>query len=292
MNCAPLPPRPRASSKGLFAALALNGLISVAEFAGGLWLGSLALMADAAHNAVDCAAIGLGIFAHFVSLKPPDQKRTFGYRRAEVLAALANGLALLAIAAVIARAAYSGFTAPRLRPIPPGPMLAFACLGLVFNSASGFYVFVSGRANINARAIFLHLFADALSSLAAIAAAAVILKTGWQGADAAASAVICVVIAASAFSIVADAVHILMEGAPPHLDLGEIRRELVSLGGVGEVHDLHLWSLTEGSEALSGHLVVASGRDAEAVLDAGRKLLEERFGISHVTLQIEKGKAR
>ncbi|MDE1975736.1 MAG: cation transporter [Elusimicrobia bacterium] len=291
MNCAREPAPPRHSPKGLFAALALNAAISAAEFAGGLWLGSLALMADAAHNAVDCAAIGLGIFAHFVSLKPPDQKRTFGYRRAEVLAALANGLALLAVAAVIAHAAYSGFARPLHHQIPPGPMLAFACVGLVFNSASGLYVFISGRANINARAIFLHLFADALSSLAAIAAAAVIWKTGWQGADAAAAAVICVVIAASAFSIVADAVHILMEGAPAHLDLGEIRRELASLAGVGEVHDLHLWSLTEGSEALSGHLVVAPGRDAEAVLGAGRRLLEERFGISHVTLQIEKEKA-
>ncbi|HVC09401.1 MAG TPA: cation diffusion facilitator family transporter [Elusimicrobiota bacterium] len=291
MNCPEAEPRPRNSPKSLFAALALNGLVSAAELGGGLWLGSLALVADAAHNAVDCAAIGLGIFAHFLSLKPPDLKRTFGYRRAEVLAALANGLGLLAVAGVVLRASYFGFKAPHPRPILPMPMLAFACVGLFANGASGLYVFWSGRANINTRAIFLHLFADALSSLAAIAAALIIWRTGWQKADAAASAVICAVIAASALSIIADTVHILMEGAPAHLDLDEIRRELSSLSGVSEVHDLHLWSLTEGSEALSGHLVVAPGRDAEAVLDAGEALLAERFGISHITLQIEKEKA-
>ncbi len=280
------------SPRSLFAALALNGLVAAVEFAGGFWVGSLALITDAAHNAVDCAAIAAGIFAHFLSLRPPDQKRTFGYRRAEVLAALANGLGLVVVAAIIAREAWVGLEHPLAGSIKAVPMLAIACLGLICNGASSLYVYRSGRSNINARAVFLHLFSDALSSVAAVWAALVIMETGWRQADLAASAVICLIILASAASLIAEAVHILMEGAPAHLDLEQIRQALLELPGVSEVHDLHLWSLTAGSEALSGHLVLAPGGFPEAALKAGRRLLSERFGVCHITLQIEKEEPR
>jgi cobalt-zinc-cadmium efflux system protein len=166
-------------------------------------------------------------------------------------------------------------------------MLAVATIGLLANLGSAAMLWREAKGNINLRAALLHVLSDAAGSIGAIVAAVVILKTRLYEADALASALICVGIVGTAGWLLRDSVHILLEGTPRHLDIEEIRAALAGLDGVSEVHDLHLWSVTQGQEAMSGHLVVSDGRDACAVLKAGRDLLEADFGLTHVTLQVE-----
>lgn len=270
----------------LTGAIALTGVIFVAEVAGGWWTGSLALMADATHMAVDLLGLGLSLFAAMLSRLPADPKRTYGYRRVEVLAALGNAIALMVATGFILREAYARWEFPT--PVAAAPMTAVAALGLTCNLVSGAILWRASRANINLRGALLHVAADAAGSVGALIAGLVIWKTRWYAADALVSIVICFGIVLTAFWLLRDSVHILLEGAPAHLDLEEVRSALSGLDGVQEVHDLHLWSLTRGQEAMSGHIVVSAGRDPVAVLRAGRELLKEKFSLDHVTLQIEK----
>jgi cobalt-zinc-cadmium efflux system protein len=270
----------------LTGAIALTGTIFVAELAGGWWTGSLALMADATHMAVDLLGLGLSLFAALLSRMPADPKRTYGYRRVEVLAALGNAIALMVATGFILREAYGRWSFPT--PVAAGPMTAVAALGLLCNLASAAMLWNASRGNLNLRGALLHVLADAAGSVGALLAGLIIWKTRWYQADALVSIAICFGIVFTAFWLLRDSVHILLEGAPPHLDLEEVRSALSGLDGVREVHDLHLWSLTRGQEAMSGHVVVVPGRDAADVLKAGRDLLRERFGLEHVTLQIEK----
>lgn len=269
----------------LTGAIILTGVIFVAELAGGWWTGSLALMADATHMAVDLLGLGLSLFAAMLSRMPADPKRTYGYRRVEVLAALGNAIALMVATGFILREAYARWAFPT--PVAAAPMAAVAALGLLCNLVSAAMLWKASRDNINLRGALLHVSADAAGSVGALTAALIIWRTRWYQADALVSVAICLGIVLTAFWLLRDSVHILLEGAPPHLDLEEIRTALSSLDGVQEVHDLHLWSLTHGQEAMSGHLVAAAGRDGAAVLRAGRALLKERFSLEHVTLQIE-----
>ena len=268
-------------------AFALTGTFFVVELVGGWWTGSLALLADATHMGVDLAALGLSLFAAKMSLRPPDAKRTFGYQRVEVLAALGNGLGLMLLTGAILREAALRYARPEAIKAPQ--MLVIAFVGLLCNLVSGTMLYRSSRDNINLRGAFLHVASDAVGSVGAIAAGLVILTTGWQQADSVASALICVGIVLTAFWLLRDSIHILLEGAPSHLNLEEVRAALAALPGVTEVHDLHLWSLTRGSESMSGHIVVAAGRDPARALAEGAELLRGRFGIAHVTLQIESG---
>ncbi len=270
----------------LSGAIALTGVIFLVELAGGWWTGSLALMADATHMAVDLLGLGLSLFAAMLSRMPADPKRTYGYRRVEVLAALGNAIALMVATGFILREAYGRWLFPT--PVAAVPMTVVAVVGLLCNLASGAILWKASRSNINLRGALLHVAADAAGSVGALVAGLVIWKTRWYAADALVSIVICFGIVLTAFWLLRDSVHILLEGAPPHLDLEDIRSSLASLDGVQEVHDLHLWSLTRGSEAMSGHIVVSAGRDPADVLRAGRELLKDRFALDHVTLQIEK----
>ena len=269
----------------LTAAIALTSAVFVAELAGGWWTGSLALVADAAHMAVDLLGLGLSLFAAVLSRLPPDPRRSYGYRRVEVLAALGNAVALMVATGFILREAWARWVFPT--PVAAGPMLLVATLGLLANLGSAAVLWKHSAKNINLRGALMHVLSDALGSVGAIVAALVILLTRRYEADAMASALICIGIVMTAGWLLRDSVHILLEGVPPHLDLEEIRAALAALDGVREVHDLHLWSLTQGQEAMSGHLVVADGRDATAVLKAGRQLLADRFELTHVTLQVE-----
>ena len=269
----------------LTGAIALTAVIFCAELAGGYWSGSLALMADATHVAVDLLGLGLSLFAAMLARLPADPKRTYGYRRVEVLAALGNAVALMVATGFILREAWARWQFAT--PIAAGPMAAVAALGLCCNLGSAAILWRASRGNINLRAALMHVLSDAAGSVGALLAALVILKTRWYEADALVSALICVGIVFTALWLLRDSVRILMEGAPPHLNLEEIRAALGGLDGVKEVHDLHLWSLTQGQEAMSGHLVMAAGRDSGVLLKAGRALLAERFALTHVTLQIE-----
>lgn len=274
-----------AGASPLTGAIALTGTIFFVELVGGWWTGSLALVADAAHMAVDLLGLSLSLFAALLSRMPADAKRTYGYRRVEVLAALGNAIALMVATGFILREAWQRFVFPT--PVAAGPMLGIAVVGLLCNLASAAMLWRASRDNINLRGALLHVISDGAGSVGAIVAALVVWKTRWYQADAVVSVIICVGIVLTAFWLLRDSVHILLEGAPPHLDLGEIRSALEGLEGVREVHDLHLWCLTQGQDAMSGHLVAARGRDHAALLKAGRELLKERFGIGHTTLQIE-----
>ncbi len=256
------------------------------ELVGGLRIGSLALVADAMHLAMDLVALSMTLIIAYASQRPPDKKRTFGYERLEVLAALANGVLLWIVVGIILREAYQRFSFPRA--VSAGPMALIASLGLFCNLLSGWILYASSRKNINLRGAFIHVMTDALGSALVIVAGIVILETGWYRADAVASVLVCVGIIMSSAWLLRDSIHILLEGAPAHIDLEEMRRVLSEIPGVKEVHDIHLWSLTQGSESMSGHVVVEEGVNSGEALQSATAILKERFGVSHVTLQIEK----
>ena len=266
-------------------ALGITAVFFVVELVGGWWTGSLALVSDALHMGFDLTALGLGLFAARMSRRPADPKRTFGYQRVEVLVALINGVTLILITGIILREAYARFFAPQ--DIKAKEMLVIAVIGLLSNLAAGAVLYRSSRENINLRGAYLHVLSDALGSVGAVIAGIVILTTGWRQADPLVSALICAGIVVTSYWLVRDSVHILLEGTPSHLELDEIRAALEALPGVCSVHDLHLWSVTRGTESMSGHVVVESDGHTAATLRVGAKLLKERFSITHVTLQVE-----
>lgn len=269
----------------LAAALALVSVYTIAEFAGGYWANSLALMADAGHMLSDAAALALSMFAIWVARRPATSRRTFGYYRAEILAALVNGATLLAISGWIIVEAIGRFRAP-----PPviGPvMLAIAAGGLLVNIA-GLAILSGGRAgSLNVRSAWLHMLTDALGSVAAILAGIMIWTADWRWVDPAASVVIALLVVHSAWGVVSESVAILMESAPRHINLDEVREALLSLEGAAEVHSLHVWTITSGFEALSAHVVVQGDRQPQAILSEIREMVHARFGIDHITVQIE-----
>ncbi|MEK7232203.1 MAG: cation diffusion facilitator family transporter [Elusimicrobiota bacterium] len=275
------------AERPLYGVIALTGTIFFVELIGGWWTGSLALIADAAHMAVDLLGLSLTLVAAMLSRLPPDPKRTYGYRRVEVLAALGNAIALMVATGFLLREAWARFSFPTT--IAARPMIAVAFVGLLCNLVSAAMLWKSSRTNINMRGAMMHVLSDGAGSVGALVAGFIILETRWYQVDALVTVLICGGIVLTAFWLLRDSVHILLEGAPAHLDLDEIRAALTELPGVVAVHDLHLWSLTQGQEAMSGHLVLAQGRNHSEVLKAGKDVLAERFGISHVTLQIEKG---
>jgi len=269
----------------LSAAFGLTFIIFIAELVGGFWTGSLALLADAAHMAVDLMALGLGLFAAWIAGHPADEKRTFGYHRIEVLAALGNGVALWIAIGILVHEAWGRFVAPPEVKVPQ--MLGIAAIGLLANLASGAILFKHSKDNLNVRGVLLHVMSDALGSVGAILAGLVMLATGWMYADPLATLFICAVISVGSFKLVRDSAHILMEGTPPHIEPEEVRDALERLEGVLEVHDLHIWSLSSGTESMTGHLVVQPGTDGQALLRESAELLDSRFRISHATIQIE-----
>lgn len=274
------------AERPLYGAIALTGAIFFVELAGGWWTGSLALIADAAHMAVDLLGLSLTLVAAMLARLPADPKRTYGYRRVEVLAALGNAIALMVATGFLLREAWARFAFPTA--IAAGPMIAVAFVGLLCNVGSAALLWKASRTNINMRGALLHVLSDGAGSVGALLAGFIILRTRWYQADAIVTVLICGGIVLTAFWLLRDSVNILLEGAPAHLDIDEIRAALTGIPGVTDVHDLHLWSLTQGKEAMSGHLVLEKGRDHAEALKAGKKIMAERFGITHVTLQVEK----
>jgi cobalt-zinc-cadmium efflux system protein len=255
-----------------------------AEIAGGIVSGSLALLADAGHMITDNLALGLAALASWFASRPPDRGRTYGYQRAEILAALANGIVLAVVCGFIFWEAIRRFSAPP--EIRTGLMAWVAAGGLLVNAVSARLLHRHVH-SLNARAAFLHVLGDLLGSVGVLAASAAIAWLGWLWADPVTSIVIGVVVIVGAVRVVLESIHVLMEGAPGHLDAEEIQAALASLGGVSDVHDLHLWSLGGRAPLLTAHLRVEHSVRPHDVLRAATATLRERFGIDHVTLQIE-----
>jgi cobalt-zinc-cadmium efflux system protein len=265
--------------------LALAAVYMVAELAGGLWTGSLALLADAGHMLADVAALALSLFAFWLARRPAHPGRTYGHHRAEILAALANGSALVAVAIGIAIEAVQRLRAPA--PVDAGPMLAIAAGGLAVNAVGLFLLREAREASLNLRGAWLHLLSDALGSASAIAAGLLILAFGWLAADPVASLAISVLVVRSAWSLLRETVAVLMEGAPGHIDVDRVRQAIGAVSGVRSVHDLHVWTITSGRVALSAHVCADESEPAARLLRAVQARLRDEFGITHTTVQVE-----
>jgi cobalt-zinc-cadmium efflux system protein len=276
----------RANLRRLAWTLVLVLAYMVAEVVGGLLSGSLALLADAGHMLSDAGSLALALFAIWMAGRPRSPERTFGYHRTEILAALANGATLVAIAVFIFVEAWHRFQQPR--EVDGRTMLGIATGGLLVNLA-GMWILHGGRAtSLNLRGAWLHVLADTLGSVQAIAAGALVWAFGWNLADPVASVLIAALVVWSSWSLLRDAVNVLMEATPRHIDAAELQSALAGVDGVVEVHDLHVWTITSGFESLSVHARV-EGRDRGEVLGEMRRLVHDRFGIEHSTVQLEEG---
>ncbi|MGZ4481822.1 MAG: cation diffusion facilitator family transporter [Gaiellales bacterium] len=271
--------------RGLGIALALTLGIFGAEVAGGLIGGSLALLADAGHLLTDAASIGLALMAARMAARPPSGRRTFGWQRAEILAALANGVVLVVI--VLATLFEAGRRFQHPPRIDGGLTLAVALVGLAFNLASARVLMGSGD-GINVRAALRHVLADALSSAGVIIAATIVLVAGWRYADPLASMVIVALILVSAVGIVRESVDVLMEAAPPGIDVERLGQAMAAVEGVVEVHDLHVWTVTSGFPAVAAHVTVRGDAEPSIVRRRTAEMLRKHFGIEHTTLQAER----
>jgi len=271
----------------LLLSVALTGLICLVEVVGGLWTGSLALLSDAAHVFLDVVALATSYGALRLAALPPNARHSYGYRRAEVLAALINAVTLLVVAVGIGKEAWERWQEPVF--VHSGEMLAIAALGLVANLLVALALRGHTHGNLNVRSALLHVLGDALASVGVIVAAIVMLATGWYLADPLVSVLIGALIAYSGWGVLREAVHILMEGAPKGLSTDEVARALVGVEGVLGVHDLHLWSTGSGQAVLSAHVRVAESTlpGSPALVARLRGLLDEKYGIGHATLQVE-----
>jgi cobalt-zinc-cadmium efflux system protein len=275
----------RADRRRLIVALSLTGVIAVAEAVGGWMSGSLALLSDAGHMLTDLSAIALSLLALYFSARPANVKKTYGYYRAEILSALANGMLLFGITVVILLEAYHRFQEPT--PLKTEIAATVAAIGLVANLIA--LGFLHRSHSMNVRGAFLHVLGDTLSSVGVLAGLGIYWFTGWTAIDPIVSAVISLIIVVSAVRLVRDAVDVLLEATPSHVDLDAVRKLMGEVSGVTAVHDLHVWTISSGIYALSVHLVVTEAAlpDNHRILTAVKHQLFDQFGIDHTTIQIE-----
>jgi cobalt-zinc-cadmium efflux system protein len=265
--------------------LAVTATLCLGELVGGWLTNSLALLTDGVHMFTDVGALALTWFALWIGSRPASPQKTYGYYRAEILAAFVNGVVLCAVVAFVLIEAWR-----RLHDAPVvsgGGMLAIAAAGLAVNVFVARRLHVHRHTSLNLRGAYLHVVSDLLGSVGAMVAAAVILVTGWTMADALASVGIAALILRGAWRLVGEAIDVLMEGVPSHVELGVLQAALEAIDGIAEVHDLHVWTLTTGRHALSAHAVVTGAQGHDAVLDALTDVCRARFRIDHVTIQIE-----
>ena len=274
-----------ANRKRLVVVLLLSAAYMVAEVVGGLLTNSLALIADAGHMLSDVAALALSLFAMWIAQRPPTPQRSYGYYRTEILAALVNGATLVAVALYVFVEAFDRFRSPP--EVQGGLMMAIAGGGLAINVA-GLLILNAGRnESLNVRGAWLHVATDALGSLGAIIGGLLIWTLGWNWADPTVSVVIGLLVIYSSWNLLRQTVAVLMEGAPGHINVDELRNSMASVPGVTAVHDLHVWSITSGMVALSGHVCIGDGVSSSGVLAEVCKRTREGFGISHITIQVE-----
>jgi cobalt-zinc-cadmium efflux system protein len=269
----------------LLGALGLTASLMGIEIVGGLWTGSLALLADAGHMLTDVGGLSMSLLAVWFAQKPPTTENTYGYLRAEILAAVANGVVLFLVAGYILYEAVLRVWAPP--EIRAGPMLAIAVLGLGVNLLGMGLLHHGAGTSLNIHGAYLEMLSDTLGSIGVIVAAVIIQSTGFYLIDPLSSAAIGLFILPRTWALVRQALHILMEGVPPHLNIREIEAAMTTVPGVHAVHDLHVWTLTSGKEAMSSHVVVDDLAAGHRILGALHTLLHERFGIEHTTIQLE-----
>ena len=276
----------RASGDRLAWVLVLTAAYMFAEAAGGWWTGSLALLADAGHMLTDVAALALALLAAWFGSRPATSHKTFGYYRLEILAAFTNGVALAAVSLFILYEAYARWShPPELRR--GGVMTLVATGGLLVNLACAWLLHGRHEQDLNVRGAWLHVMSDALGSLGAIAAGLLVAFFGWYAADPLFSAFISVLIVWSSWNLIREATNVLLEGTPAHINLAAVEGAILDTAGVEAVHDLHVWAITSGREALSAHVVHAHAVSQPELLRALRTKLREHFGVDHLTIQME-----
>ena len=272
-------------TRRLASALVITAIYFFAEVLGGLLTNSLALLSDAGHMFSDMAALSLSLFAFQIARRPATTKKTYGYHRLEILAALVNGLILWLVVGVIFNEAYRRFSDPP--EVHSLGMLAVAAVGLMVNVAAGWILYGGDRGSLNLRGAFLHVAGDALGSVGAVIAALIMLLTGWYVADPLISFLIGLLILYTSWDLIRESLDILMQSVPRGIDVGEVQSAVEQISGVMKVHDLHVWSVTSGVFTLSAHAVIHQDRNAQAILDQIEEKLKSQFGIEHTTIQLE-----
>jgi len=277
----------RVDRRPLVIAMAITTTFFLVELVGAYVSNSLALLADAAHMLTDVAALGLALFAMWLATRATRPERTFGYLRAEILAALVNAVTLIVLAIYIFWEAWQRFQEPP--EVKSGPLLVVAVAGMLANIASAWVLSRGGghRENLNTRGAFLHVLGDLLGSVATIAAALIIAFTGWYAADPILSVLIGGLVVFGAWSLLRESVDVLLEAAPRGVVVADVRRAMDAVPGVEGVHDLHVWTVTSGLIALSAHVETENLAGWETCMQALATILREKFGIAHATLQPE-----
>lgn len=275
-----------ANRRGLTIALIITAGIMLLEFFGGLWTNSLALLSDSGHMLSDTGSLALSLVAMWFAIRPPSAKKTYGYYRFEILAALFNGVSLVVIAGLIIWEAYQRLLSPP--QVASSSMIAIAVIGLVANLLSA-WALMSGdtKENVNVRSAYLHVLGDALGSVGAIIAGCLMQWFAWYVADPIISVIVAVLIVKSAWGVISLSLHILMEGTPVTVDRKKVEELLLQIPGVKNVHDLHIWTITSGFDSLSCHLLIQDGADSQSILQQAIRQIEEHFLIQHTTIQIE-----
>ena len=273
------------SRRRLSIVLLLTAAYTVAEVLGGFWTGSLALFADAGHMLADVAALTLALIAVWFSSRPATSRKTFGYYRLEILVALINGVGLVVISLLIFYEAYTRWASPPV--VRSNAMMLVAAGGLIVNLISASILHAHHEIDLNIRGVWLHVISDALGSIAAILAGAIMSLYGWYAADPLFSVIIGLLIVWSSWNLIRESTNVLLEGTPAHINLAAVEDAILQTKGVDDVHDLHVWTITSGREALSAHVIHQESVSQVVLLQELRKRLHDRFGVDHLTIQME-----
>jgi cobalt-zinc-cadmium efflux system protein len=273
------------SRRRLSLVLVLTALYLIAEVLGGLWTGSLALLADAGHMLTDVAALVLALLAVWFGSRPATSSKTFGYYRLEMVAALVNGVALVLISLLIIYEAYQRWSSPP--PVRSNVMIMVAIGGLIVNLSCAWILHGRHEIDLNIRGAWLHVMSDALGSIAAIMAGVLMSLYGWYVVDPLFSILIALLIIWSSWTLIRESTNVLLEGTPSHINLAAVENTILETHGVADVHDLHIWTITSGREALSAHVIHSHTISPPELLRDLRAKLHERFGVDHLTIQME-----
>ena len=275
------------NKKGLAIAFGITFGIMLLEFFGGLFTNSLALLADSGHMLSDAGSLALSFVAIWFASRAATKRKTYGYHRFEILAALFNGVTLFVIAGIIVYQAYGRFFEPQ--SVASGSMILIAFIGLAANLLSAWFLIQKGdvKDNVNLRSAYLHVLGDALGSVGAIIAGIIMYVFGWYMADPIISVLVSLLILKGAWGIIKQSVHVLMEGTPLRVNQQQVKNRLESINGVVDVHDLHIWTITSNLDVLTCHLRVEDGVDEQQILQEAVDRIEQQFNIVHTTIQIE-----